>query len=37
MSDHLNNNQMIIFLNIILDIKNRLMLGCDAYFEEFLF
>ena len=37
MSDHLNHNQMIIFLNIILDIKSRLMPGCDAYFWEFLF
>ena len=32
MSDHLNQNQMIIFFYIIIDIKIRLMPGCDAYF-----
>lgn len=37
MSDHLNQNKMIIFFNIIVDIKIRHMPGCDTYFWEVLF
>ena len=36
-SDHLNQNQMIIFFNNILDISSRLMPRCDTYFWVFLF
>ena len=37
MSDDFNQNKMIIFLNIIIDMKFRLMPECDTYFWEFLF
>jgi hypothetical protein len=37
MSEHLNQNKMIIFFNKILDIRIRLIHGCDTYFWVFLF